>query len=414
MRLWEKGGEVDEEVAAFTTGSDPEVDLAWAWQDVIGSVAHVRTQEAAGLLTAAEAGLLIGGLRAVLEEVERGAFRIAVEQEDVHTAVEVRLHELLGAVAGKVHTGRSRNDQILTTLRLWQKEFLLRLHAEAVGLAEAWLSWAERYGDMPVAGYTHMQRAMPSSWGLWGAGFAGAMSAALPLIRGAWEVVDRSPLGSAAGYGTPLPLDRELSARLLGFSRVEYPVTAPQLTRGMDAAACLHAAAAAVGVAGRFASDVALYATAEFSLLRLPDALTTGSSIMPQKRNPDVAELLRAQVRRVRSCQRLIEDIPAGLPSGYHRELQLCKAPLLEGAQVALQSLSICRTLAQGIVPRAGNMDPELFATAEAFRRAQASGRPFREVYREVGVEVKEGRFAAEERAGAPQAEIGRIRCRAG
>lgn len=410
MRLWDKGGEINETVAAFTTGSDPRIDLAWASHDVTGSVAHVQTQQAAGLLTAEEAGALLSGLATVRAEIEAGAFSISTEQEDVHTAVEARLHALLGPVAGKVHTGRSRNDQILTTLRLWQRDFLADLHAGTLALGHAWLDQAARYQDLPLPGYTHLQRAMPSSWGLWFSGFAGALCATLPLIRAAQEVVDRCPLGSAAGYGTPLPLDRDLSARLLGFSRPERPVTAPQLTRGLDASACLHAAAAVLAVVSRFASDVALYATAEFSLLSLPEALTTGSSIMPQKRNPDVAELLRAQVRRVRACQRLIEDIPAGLPSGYHRELQLCKAPLLEGAQITLQALAVCLPLIRGISPKPVDMDDELYATSEAFRRARESGRPFREVYREVGIEVKEGRFSAEERAGAPSAEIEEIR----
>ncbi len=412
MKLWDKGEPLDALVAAFTVGDDPVTDLAWAWHDVVGSAAHVRAQHAAGMLDRADTDALLAGLAGVLANVEAGNFAIAAEQEDVHTAVESLLAARLGPVAGKLHTGRSRNDQVLTDLRLWLLDELDAAAIEWRALAEAWLAFAARHGDRPLPGYTHLQRAMPSSWGLWAAGFAGALLDALPLLDAARVMAARNPLGSAAGYGSPLPLDRALTARLLGFEGVVEPVTAAQLERGLVEGAALGALAAACHVVGRFASDVCLYATAEFDLLKLPSAFTTGSSIMPQKRNPDVAELLRGQARRVRAAQREIEDLAAALPSGYHRDLQHTKAPLLRGVRTARLTLRVAAHLAAAVEPRDATLDPELFAASEAFRRAEAEGRPFREVYKEVGSEVFAGTFRPVERPPAPAPDLAALRAR--
>lgn len=411
-RLWDKGDALDAQIARFTTGDDPVVDLRFARHDVLGSLAHVAAQEACGMLSSEDARTLEAGLRDVLADIEAGRFVIEFEQEDVHTAVESLLHERLGAVAGRLHTGRSRNDQVLTAVRLWLMEELDGIEAEVRALAGAWLDFAEAHGERALPGYTHLQRAMPSSWALWAGGYAGALLDMLPLLQAARAVTSRSPLGSAAGYGSPLPLDRALSAAKMGFAAVESPVTAPQLTRGLVEASVLGALAAACHLVGRWAWDVTLYATAEFDLLALPNAFTTGSSIMPQKRNPDVAELLRGCARRVRAAQREIEDLSAGLPGGYHRDLQHTKAPLVRGLDTGRDALRIAAHLARGLSPKDAAMDDALYATAEAFRRGQEEGRPFREVYREVGVEVKEGRFVAEERAPAPAVDLARLRAR--
>jgi argininosuccinate lyase len=413
MKLWDKGEPLDALVATFTVGDDPITDLAWAWHDVVGSAAHVRAQLAAGLLDRADADALLAGLATVAADIEAGRFTIAAEQEDVHTAVESLLTARIGPVAGKLHTGRSRNDQVLLDLRLWLVEELGLAESEWRALATAWLDFADRHADVPLPGYTHLQRAMPSSWGLWAAGFAGALLDVLPLLTAARTVVARSPLGSAAGYGTPLPLDRAATATLLGLSGVVEPVTAAQLERGLVEGAALGALAAACHVVGRWAGDVCLYATAEFGLLRLPAAFTTGSSIMPQKRNPDVAELLRGQARRVRAAQREIEDLSAALPSGYHRDLQHTKAPLLRGVTTARLTLRVATHLAAAVEPRVVPLDDGLFAAAEAFRRARAEGRPFREVYKDVGAEVSAGTFTAVERAPAPAPDLAGLRARA-
>ncbi len=412
MKLWDKGEPLNALVATFTVGDDPETDLAWAWHDVVGSAAHVRAQVAAGLLDRTDADVLLRGLADIATDIGAGRFVIPPALEDVHTAVEALLTARLGPVAGKLHTGRSRNDQVLVDLRLWMVEELSLADAEWRALATAFLDFAALHLTTPLPGYTHLQRAMPSSWGLWSAGFAGALIDLLPLLHGALAAVDRSPLGSAAGYGSPLPLDRAATAAALGFAGAIEPVTAAQLERGVVDGAALGALAAASHVVARFAGDVCLYASAEFGLLKLPSTFTTGSSIMPQKRNPDVAELLRGQARRVRAAQREIEDLSSALPSGYHRDLQHTKAPLLRGVRIARQTLRVATHLIAALEPRAGALDPELFAAAEAFRRSQAEQRPFREVYRDVGAEVFAGTFSPVERAPAPLPDLEGLRSR--
>lgn len=385
-RLWDKGGELDALVQAFTVGDDPEIDMRWARHDVLGSIAHVRVQQAAGLLDVSEADELVAALNAVLTMVEAGTFRIPPELEDVHTAVEVELGSMIGALAGKLHTGRSRNDQVLTDVRLWLLDELRAAREEWKDVATELLNWAELH-PATMAGYTHLQPAMPSSYALWAGGYAAALADSLPLLDAAILLCDRCPLGSAAGYGSPLPLDRELAARLLGFSRAEIPVTAPQLTRGLVESAALGALGAATGLLARWAWDITLFAGSEFALVRLPGAFTTGSSIMPQKRNPDVAELLRGSAVRVRAARREIEDLIA-LPGGYHRDLQLTKQPLVRGVETARACLRVAARLAPAIVATPRPLDPVLYATAEALRREK----PFREAYRDVSAEVSAGR----------------------
>ncbi len=389
MRLWDKGGDLDAQVAAFTVGEDPVLDLAWAAHDLVGSAAHVRVLRAGGLLGAEEATALLGGLRTLLDSVNHETFTISMAEEDVHTAIEARLTEALGPVAGRIHTGRSRNDQVLTALRLWMLDELDAIELEWRALAEAWLAFGAAHRDVPLAGYTHLQPAMPSSYGLWSGGYAAALLDALPLLDAARALVDRCPLGSAAGYGTPLPLDRELAARLLGFSAVEAPVTTAQLTRGIVESAVLSALGAATSLVARWAWDLVLFSSSEFALVRLPSAFTTGSSIMPQKRNPDVAELLRATAVGVRSARREIEDIVA-LPGGYQRDVQLTKGPLLRGVRQARTALRIAAHLSPAVEPTPRPLDPALFAAADAYRR----DKPFREAYREVAAEIAAGTFA--------------------
>ena len=391
MRLWDKGGELDAAVAQFTVGDDPVVDLAWAAHDIVGSAAHTHVLERAGLLSAGEGAALRTGLLALLGQIERAEFRIDPAEEDVHTAIEARLTERLGPVAGKLHTGRSRNDQVLTALRLWMLDEIDQIEAEWQALAAGWLDFAVVHRDRPLTGYTHLQPAMPSSYGLWAGGYCAALLDALPLLSAARTLADRCPLGSAAGYGSPLPLDRALAAKLLGFSTVEAPVTTPQLTRGIVESALLGAVGAASGLVARWAWDLVIFSTSEFASVRLPEAFTTGSSIMPQKRNPDVAELLRASAVGVRAARREIEDVVA-LPGGYQRDVQLTKGPLLRGVRQARGALRVAAHLAPAIVPTPRPLDPSLYAAAAAYRRKK----PFREAYREVAAELAAGSFVAE------------------
>ncbi len=391
MRLWDKGGDLDSAVAAFTVGDDPVVDLAWAAHDVVGSAAHTHVLERAGLLTTNEGAVLRKGLLTLLAEIERAEFRIDPAEEDVHTAIEARLTARLGPVAGKLHTGRSRNDQVLTALRLWMLDELDQTEREWRALADAWLGFAALHRDLPMTGYTHLQPAMPSSYGLWAGGYCAALVDSVPLLTAARALADRSPLGSAAGYGSPLPLDRVFSAQILGFSAVEDPVTTPQLTRGIVESAALGALGAATGLVGRWAWDLVIFSSSEFASVRLPAAFTTGSSIMPQKRNPDVAELLRASAVGVRAARREIEDVVA-LPGGYQRDVQLTKGPLLRGVRQGRAALRIAAHLAAAIEATPRPLDPALYAAAEAYRR----DKPFREAYRDVAAELAAGTFAAE------------------
>lgn len=401
-------------LAAFTVGEDPQTDLAWAADDIRGSMAWVAAQLRAGMLDAGEAQVLHEGLKTIADDIDGGRFFISPELEDVHSAVEVLLTERVGPVAGKLHTGRSRNDQVLTDLRLWMKGRVAEGRAAHLALVSGLLDFASAHPE-PLTGYTHLQRAMPSSYALWASGYAGALLDATVLYDAALSLADRCPLGSAAGYGSPLPtsstMGRQAIAHDLGFSHAEEPVTASQLTRGLVESAVLGALAASAHLIGRLAWDVSLFSAAEFGLLTLDDGLTTGSSIMPQKRNPDVAELLRGQAHRVRAAQREIEDLTL-LPGGYHRDLQHTKAPLLRGVTIGLQTLRIATLLVRGIAPRVQPLDPELYATSEAFARARASGRPFREVYREVGREVKEGVFEPTGRPAAQEPDLAALKAR--
>ena len=403
QRLWDKGGDLDALVAAFTIGDDPEVDMRWATHDVLGSIAHVRVQQAAGLLDAGEADALVAGLSTIQGEIQAGRFRIPPELEDIHTAVEVELGRILGPLAGKLHTGRSRNDQVLTDVRLWLLEQLRATRQEWRSVALVLVDWAEMH-PAAMPGYTHLQPAMPSSYALWAGGYAAALADSLPMLDAAIVLCDRCPLGSAAGYGSPLALDRQLAAKLLGFSRAEIPVTAPQLTRGLVESAALGALGAATGLLARWAWDITLFASSEFALVRLPAAFTTGSSIMPQKRNPDVAELLRASSVRVRAARREIEDITA-LPGGYHRDLQLTKQPLVRGIETARACFRVAARLAPAIEATPRPLDGVLYATSDALRR----DKPFRDAYRDVAAEVAAGRtdFAA---APAPTVDFAAIR----
>ena len=351
MRLWDKGQALDAQIAAFTVGEDPEVDLAWARHDILGSRAHLRVLEAAGLVTAEEATTLDGGLAVLQTEIEAGNFSIPFEEEDVHTAVEARLTERLGAVAGKLHTGRSRNDQVLTALRLWQREEADAIAAEWRDLAAGLLDFAESHASVPLTGYTHLQRAMPSSYGLWAVGFAAALLDLRPLLVAARVVIDRCPLGSAAGYGTPLPLDRQLAASLLGFAQVEEPVTTSQLTRGATEVALLSALSAATGLVSRLAWDISLFTTSEFALLRLPDAFTTGSSIMPQKRNPDAAELVRAKTGRINGSLIGLLTVMKGLPLAYAKDMQEDKEPVFDAAEAWTLSLAATAGMVRDMTP---------------------------------------------------------------
>jgi argininosuccinate lyase len=387
-RLWDKGVPLDEEVLRFTAGEDHRLDDRLVAADVRASVAHAEMLGVVGLLSAGDVAALREGLTALGAEHAAGEWRVELADEDVHTALERRLTARIGAAGERVHLGRSRNDQVLAALRLYLLDEVASLAAGAEAVAAAFEAIAERQGEIALPGYTHLQPAMPSSVGLWAGGFAAEIRDDAAGLAACRRRLDQNPLGSAAGYGVPLlPLDREETRRRLGFARSQEPVTAVQLSRGKAEAQVLFELTVLMTDLGRAAADLVWFASRELGFVELPAAMTTGSSIMPQKRNPDVFELIRG--RGAVALGALVEAlaVPAKLPSGYHRDLQGLKAPLFRTIDLVQATLSILERTLPGVVfvPERIQLAPELRATEEAYRLVVEEGIPFREAYRRVG-----------------------------
>ncbi len=393
-RLWEKGEAVDAAVLAYTVGEDHRLDERLVAYDVAASIAHAEGLARRGLLAAADCDAIRAGLAALADEHARGLWRIALEEEDVHTALEGRLAARIGAAGGRVHLGRSRNDQVLAALRLYLRDAVESLAAGAESVAAALDEVARAHGDVALPGYTHTRPAMPSSVALWAGGFAAALVDDAEGLRACRRRLARSPLGSAAGYGAPpLDLDREGVAAALGFDAVETPVTAVQLARGKGEAQVLFELALLAGDLSRLAADLILFSAPEFGFVELPPETTTGSSVMPQKRNPDLWELVRA--RAAGALARLVEAlaIPAKLSSGYHRDLQLLKAPLFAGIDDATATLALVAAVLPRLRfrPERIALAPELYAAERAYRLVLDEGIPFREAYRRVAAALARG-----------------------
>jgi argininosuccinate lyase len=392
-RLWDKGAPLDERVLRYTAGEDYALDERLVPYDVRASIAHAEMLYAQRLLSAEDLAAIRAGLGALLEEHARGEWHVELEDEDGQTALERRLTERIGAAGARIHLGRSRNDQVLTAIRLYLREVIERLSAGALEVADALARLAERERRSPLPGYTHMQPAMPSSVPLWASGFAAELRDDAAGLRQAARRAALSPLGSAAGYGTPgLPIDREATRAALGFAAVHEPVTAVQLSRGKAEAGLVFEITLLMQDLGRLAADVLLYATCEFGFVELPEAFTTGSSIMPQKRNPDVFELIRARSATAQACLAEILGLCAKLPSGYNRDLQLIKFPLFRAVDLALETLAIVPPAidALGFRPGAVRFDPAIHAAEEANRLAVSEGIPFREAYQRVAAKLRE------------------------
>ena len=393
-KLWDKGQALDALIERYTVGDDPHWDHRLLPFDVAGSRAHARMLRSIDVLDEGELEAVEGGLDAALAAWEAGDFVIRREDEDVHTALERFLTERIGDAGKKVHTGRSRNDQVLVDLRLWQRDAVVQLQAGVERAAQAFDAFAATHAEQAMPGYTHLQRAMPSTVGRWASLWATLLRQDLPLLRAAAELSQANPLGSAAGYGVPDVLggDRAFTARELGFGSVLEPAEAAQPGRGKVEGALLFAASQVATDLGKWAWDLCLFVTAEFGFFRLPTAFTTGSSIMPQKRNPDVLELTRAKAAVVRAALAEVLAIAGPLPSGYHRDLQLLKPPLFRGVDTTQEMLAVAAHVMGGlqVVPERCDaaMGEELYATEEAYRLVR-EGVPFREAYRRVGQRYK-------------------------
>jgi len=391
-RLWDKGTPLDERVLRYTAGEDHALDDRLVRYDVRASIAHAEMLNAQDLLSLTDLDAIRDGLKELADEHARGLWHVELKDEDGQTALERRLTERIGVAGARIHLGRSRNDQVLTAIRLYLREAIEDLSSGALQVADALEELGVREGGTPLPGYTHMQQAMPSSVTLWAGGFAAEIrDDAQGLVEVARRIA-RSPLGSAAGYGTPgLPIDREATRGALGFAAVQEPVTAVQLSRGKAEAQLLFEITLLMQDLGRFAADVLLYATHEFGFLTLPDAFTTGSSIMPQKRNPDVFELIRGRSATALGCLAETLGVCAKLPSGYNRDVQLVKFPLFRGIDLALETLAILppAIAAMHFNREAIKLDPAINAAEEANRLAVREGIPFREAYRRVAAKLK-------------------------
>ena len=387
-RLWDKGAPLDARVLQYTAGEDYALDERLVPYDVRASIAHAEMLAAQQLLSSADLEAIRGGLEAIAEEHAQGRWRIELGDEDGQTALEKRLTARIGEAGGRVHLGRSRNDQVLTALRLYLRDAVDALAAGACRVADALDRLAAREPAVALPGYTHMQQAMPSSVALWAGGFAAEVRDDAAGLLATERRVSKSPLGSAAGYGTPgLPLDRDRTRAQLRFATTHEPVTAVQLSRGKAEAHVLFETALLMQDLGRFAADVLLFYTQEFAFVSLPDEFTTGSSIMPQKRNPDVFELIRGRSASAQACLSEALGICAKLPSGYQRDLQLLKVPLFRGIDLAAGTLDILPPAIDAMRFRPENieLDPAIHAAEEANALVVREGISFREAYRRVG-----------------------------
>ena len=389
-RLWDKGQPLDALIEAYTVGDDPVLDMRLLPYDVAGSRAQARMLRSIDVLDDDELAALLGALDEAEEAWRAGTFRITQAQEDVHTALEQFLVDRVGDAGKKIHTGRSRNDQVLVDLRLWQRDAATDAQAAIDRTVAAFEAFAAQHADVEIPGYTHLQRAMPSSVPRWAGAYATLLKQDRVLLDSALALAADSPLGSAAGYGVPdvLGIDRSHTAAELGFRRPLEPAEAAQLGRGKVEASLLFALGQVATTLGRWAWDVCLYVSAEFGFFALPGAFTTGSSIMPQKRNPDVLELTRAKAAVVRSALTELLAIAGPLPGGYHRDLQLLKRPLFHGTDTAMAMLAVAERVMSGLTVNAERcaeaMTPELYATEEAYELVR-QGVPFREAYKRVG-----------------------------
>jgi argininosuccinate lyase len=390
--LWNTETSLDERVLRYTAGEDHALDARLVRYDVAASIAHAEMLNEAQLLEAADLSALVSALRALGAEHAQGSWHIALADEDGQTALEKRLTERLGERAGRIHLGRSRNDQVLAALRLYLLDAIRELRSRAEAVALSLDEIGKRQGAVVLPGYTHMQQAMPSSVALWAAGYAAQVRDDAEALAAVERRVSQNPLGSAAGYGTPgLPIDREATRRKLGFAITQAPVSAVQLSRGKAEAQLLFEITLLMQGLGRLASDVLLFYTQEFGFVSIDAAFTTGSSIMPQKRNPDVFELIRGRAVTAQACLAEVLGLTAKLPSGYQRDLQLLKAPLFRGIDVAFETLAILPAAIAALKfhPERIRLDATIHAAEEANHLVVSEGIPFREAYRRVRAKLK-------------------------
>ena len=399
MKLWSKGFEPDKMIEQFTVGNDRNLDLQLARYDVQGSMAHIRMLESIGLLSADELKVLLEALGEIAEIIERGEFTIEEGVEDVHSQVEFMLTSRLGDIGKKIHSGRSRNDQVLVDLKLFMRDELRSIGRAVERLFNRLIALSEEHKDKLMPGYTHLQVAMPSSFGLWFGAYAESLADDMQMLVAAYNIANQNPLGSAAGYGSSFPLDREMTTRLLDFSTLHYNVVAAQMSRGKTERAAAMAIASIASTLGHLAMDVCMWMCQNFGFVSFPDSLTTGSSIMPHKKNPDVFEIMRGKCNRLTSIPNEIALLTANLPLGYNRDLQLLKDIIFPATGELVSCLDMADFMLQHISVKDNITDDpryDYLFTVEEVNRLVLSGVPFREAYKKVGLEVQDGTYRPE------------------
>ena len=396
MKLWQKTTNSKQEVEQFTVGKDPEFDILLAPYDVFGTMAHAAMLETIGLLTAEENLLLQKGLKEIYEEIKQGKFVIEPGVEDVHSQVELLLTQRYGAVGKKLHSGRSRNDQVLVDLKLFYRDAIREIFEEANSLADLLIQLAETHKEDLMPGYTHTQLAMPSSFGLWFASFAEGLSEDLNLLQVAFELSNKNPLGSAAGYGSSFPLDRTMTTRLLGFADLHHNVINAQNSRGKTERTIAFALAGMAGTLNKLSSDAVLFCNQHFGFIAFPDELTTGSSIMPHKKNPDVFELIRAKTNQIQSLSGTIGFLLTNLTTGYHRDMQLLKEEIFPALKSMRSCLQMSHFMLKSIQVRKNILEDPFFMhlfSVEVVNELVLKGVPFRDAYKQVGEDIEAKRF---------------------
>ena len=396
QKLWEKNVQVDHEVDIFTVGKDREMDLYLAKYDVLGSMAHITMLESIGLLTKEELNVLLAELRNIYAVADRGEFIIEEGIEDVHSQVELMLTRRLGDMGKKIHSGRSRNDQVVWDLKLFTRSQIQELVELVSGLFDVLISQSNRYKDVLLPGYTHLQVAMPSSFGLWFGAYAESLVDDLQLMQAAYRICNRNPLGSAAGYGSSFPLNRQMTTDLLGFDSLDYNVVYAQMGRGKMERTVAFAMAGIAATLSKLAFDACMFNSQNFGFIKLPDQFTTGSSIMPHKKNPDVFELTRAKCNKLQGLPQQIILISNNLPSGYFRDLQIIKEVFLPAFDELKDCLRMVTHMMREVKVNEHILDDDkyslLFSVEEVNRRVLA-GMPFRDAYKQVGLDIEAGKF---------------------
>ncbi|WP_456088565.1 argininosuccinate lyase [Parabacteroides sp.] len=396
QKLWEKNVQVDQEVDTFTVGKDREMDLYLAKYDVLGSMAHITMLESIGLLTKEELTVLLAELKNIYAVADSGRFVIEEGVEDVHSQVELMLTRRLGDTGKKIHSGRSRNDQVLLDLKLFTRAQIQEIVELVSGLFEVLISQSNRYKDVLLPGYTHLQIAMPSSFGLWFGAYAESLADDLQMMQAAYKVCNRNPLGSAAGYGSSFPLRRQMTTDLLGFDSLDYNVVYAQMGRGKMERTVAFAMAGIAATLSKLAFDACMFNSQNFGFIKLPDQFTTGSSIMPHKKNPDVFELTRAKCNKLQGLPQQITLISNNLPSGYFRDLQIIKEVFLPSFDELKDCLRMVTHMMREVKVNEHILDDDKYAllfSVEEVNRLVLEGVPFRDAYKQVGLNIEAGKF---------------------